>query len=173
MGLAPGDYTVRLDKNQLKKVQMTADPEYHRITILRSREGDLAGGLEFVLTTHTGFIAKPDSSGPGFLPVEMPGQKEEPGGVRDQLGGDSLVVPVTDSNEIVVQAASFYEKKNAQNAKIQLETMVNKPVSVDFESGVYYVRIHGISIPDSARNLLITLPGKGFPDASILKKPTR
>ena len=49
LGLAPGSYTVQIDDAQLHKLKMTATPIAAPIVIEKSREGDQAGGINFVL----------------------------------------------------------------------------------------------------------------------------
>jgi len=50
LGLTPGTYFVKVDDGQLRKLNMTADPEFHKIVNTGSVDGDLEGGLDFVLT---------------------------------------------------------------------------------------------------------------------------
>ena len=49
MGLAPGEYIVRVDPEQLKNLNMTASPETVTIKINQTAEGDIVSGLDFVL----------------------------------------------------------------------------------------------------------------------------
>ena len=50
MGLAPGEYVVRVDAEQLKNLNMTASPETVTIKINQTAEGDVVSGLDFVLS---------------------------------------------------------------------------------------------------------------------------
>ena len=49
MGLAPGEYVVRVDPEQLKNLNMTASPAQITIKINPLAEGDVVSGLDFVL----------------------------------------------------------------------------------------------------------------------------
>ena len=49
LGLTPGNYTVRIDPEQLKKLQMVSSPEVIPITFSSSSEGDIVDGLDFKL----------------------------------------------------------------------------------------------------------------------------
>jgi hypothetical protein len=49
LGLGPGDYFVRIDPAQLKKLHMESSPSFIPISIRQSRDGDVADGLEFVI----------------------------------------------------------------------------------------------------------------------------
>ena len=48
-GLAPGEYTVRVDTSQLRKLNMTSDPGSRRFKITAGIEGDYIGDLDFTL----------------------------------------------------------------------------------------------------------------------------
>jgi hypothetical protein len=49
LGLPPGTFTVRLDEEQLAKLKLSTAPVSRTITITKSKEGDLAGDLDFIL----------------------------------------------------------------------------------------------------------------------------
>jgi hypothetical protein len=53
MGLAPGNYTARVDTVQLHKLGMTALPTVKPFHIAISREGDIVDGMEFFLQRST------------------------------------------------------------------------------------------------------------------------
>lgn len=48
-GLAPGEYTARIDVAQLQKLNMVSKPESIKFTVRPSSEGDVIDGLEFTL----------------------------------------------------------------------------------------------------------------------------
>lgn len=49
LGLPPGSYTARIDTGQLHKLNMKAAPVSIPFTIKKSKDGDVAEGLEFIL----------------------------------------------------------------------------------------------------------------------------
>ncbi len=53
LGLAPGDYIARIDTVQLKDLDYKADPPFRNFTIKTSEQGDIVGGVEFVLQTKS------------------------------------------------------------------------------------------------------------------------
>ena len=53
LGLKPGKYTVRIDPEQLKKLNYKALPKVHQITIKVSEYGDIIDGLDFTLSEKT------------------------------------------------------------------------------------------------------------------------
>lgn len=52
-GLAPGSYTARIDTSQLIKLRFTASPAVIPFSIKRSKDGDVADGLDFQLRSTT------------------------------------------------------------------------------------------------------------------------
>ena len=52
MGLEPGDYVARIDSVQLYNLGYTADPPQRDFTIKTLKEGDIAGGIDFVLRSE-------------------------------------------------------------------------------------------------------------------------
>jgi hypothetical protein len=49
MGLEPGEYVARVDPEQLKNLKMSSTPAEIPVRIHQSREGDIIGGLDFIL----------------------------------------------------------------------------------------------------------------------------
>jgi len=49
LGLPPGNYTARVDTNQLRKINMISSPETIPFELMRNIDGDVVDGLEFVL----------------------------------------------------------------------------------------------------------------------------
>ncbi len=52
VGLAPGQYTAKIDEAQLLKLNMTATPDILPIVIKVSRDGEMVEGLKFVLKSN-------------------------------------------------------------------------------------------------------------------------
>jgi hypothetical protein len=49
MGLSPGKYIVRIDEDQLKRINMISFPVFREIEIKKNAEGDVVEGIEFTL----------------------------------------------------------------------------------------------------------------------------
>jgi hypothetical protein len=161
-GLPPGDYYAIVDTVQSRILNMSVSPAYIPITILKNRVGDVAGGINFVLQKKSN-----DSTGIRFTsPIKTP----EPDTVEQPRVKAIQGHPQTDTSGYTIQVAGFRNQTSAINAEFRLQSFVNLPVSLEFESGFYYLRIHGIIDIESARQLLINISANGFPDASILKK---
>ena len=52
MGLAPGEYVARVDAGQMKNLNFTVDPPQREFTIKTSVDGDIVGGIDFVLRSE-------------------------------------------------------------------------------------------------------------------------
>ena len=53
LGLAPGNYTVRVDPGQLAKLHLKSKPEFVPIVIKQGTDGDVADGIDLLLTPDT------------------------------------------------------------------------------------------------------------------------
>ncbi|MFZ4522399.1 MAG: hypothetical protein ACOYNC_11880 [Bacteroidales bacterium] len=171
LGLAPGTYYVQVDPNQLNKLKMSVTPRSYPIVIARNMEGDLAGGLDFVLVRDSkdSLISRPGD----LVEIKKPVLLEfnaEPEEGPDTISDQAQQIPVKAKHGIVIQVETYSNQPNAINARFRVQALTKFPVSVDFESRLYKVRISGINPPDSARLLLNTLLEKGFPKSFILEK---
>ncbi len=172
LGLTPGDYFVKVDKEQTRNLRMSVTPEFYPITIFSSIDGDQAGGLDFILKP---LDSKADSS---ILFSPLIPRKAELGQIvfpnsngKIMPDSTSQVTSGTDLNTgISILAGVFRNQTNAINTRFRLQSIVNLPVSILFESGSYYVRIYGIRNEAIARKLLMVLTGNGFPGAVIQTK---
>ncbi len=62
LGLPPGSYTVGPDTVQLRKLHFSVTPAFIPITILKSREGDVADNLEFKLRSDVAKRPEPSAT---------------------------------------------------------------------------------------------------------------
>ncbi|MDO9578957.1 MAG: hypothetical protein Q7J06_00065, partial [Bacteroidales bacterium] len=53
LGLAPGEYFVRIDTVQLRKLSMTSEPESRQFNIAAGIDGDIVDGLDFTVKMKT------------------------------------------------------------------------------------------------------------------------
>ena len=119
LGLGPGDYEVKIDSAQLKKLNLLSDPEKQTINIKSSVDGDVVEGIDFTLRSSkpkpkdTTRVAPPK-------PVEQEVTREE--------------------EQTYLQVAAFIDKKNANRAVKKLAATIHYPVEIFFEDGWYKVR---------------------------------
>ncbi|HEY3370060.1 MAG TPA: SPOR domain-containing protein, partial [Prolixibacteraceae bacterium] len=112
LGLKPGKYTVRIDREQLKKINMKAYPEKMPVTFTKSVDGDMIDGLDFVLS---------------------PDQEEQP----DSIKNTSQIEPVEPAADHPIQQSvekTKAEKKiigDAKSPDIQQAAPGIKPAAPD------------------------------------------
>lgn len=95
MGLAPGDYTVAIDPEQMRKLNMTATPAFIPFTVEPSIDGDYIFGLEFVIQSNA---PQPESesesdSRPAALPADPPVKAEPAPEVKPATPARDTVTP--------------------------------------------------------------------------------
>lgn len=52
LGLPPGEYSVKVDPEQLRKLNMKSSSEFLPVTLRKTRDGDAANGLVFILSSE-------------------------------------------------------------------------------------------------------------------------
>lgn len=152
-GLATGSYLVAIDTVQLKRIRMKVEPDFHPFTIQRLPEGDVAGGLEFILS--------PLAAGGEVVPA---GQPDE---LNPDAESDHVTMPV---QGIAVEAGRYGDVKSAESAMLRLRGMVENPVAVYPEKNYFSVRISEIEDRAEAGRIIGNIAGKGFPQAVIIEK---
>jgi hypothetical protein len=169
LGLAPGNYTARIDTAQLRKLHMVSHPENEPFTIARSKDGDVVDDLEFVLVRETtdSLQGKPVPQKQGVGPgqkmevqpnpgTQAPTGKEnidQPGpGTKNNKPGEQVqpVVPVKE-----------YEKQNPEKPgsgsggkvpdtvstfMIQVGTYRNESNALSVQSALTKISVHPVRI---------------------------
>jgi hypothetical protein len=146
LGLAPGNYYVLVDDGQRRNLRMAASPHSHPITIEKNVDGDQVGGLDFVLS---------------------PMQADT---VNVKIAEPIQIPSITDTSGMTIQIGTFRDQTTAINTQFRVQAVVNMPVSVVFEYGLFNVRIMGIKDSESVNQLLINLSAQGFQNCTLLKK---
>lgn len=178
LGLAPGNFIVKVDEAQLRNLKMTVAPDSYPFSIVKNSDGDLAGSLDFVIESLT-----QDTVGnKEILPAEivMPAeikqitishQNKDTIPTQVITHPDSLKSqPGVESASFTIQVGAFSNQTNAINAKFRLQSITNFPISIVFDAKFYKVRINQIYPENSVSQLLIKLSENGFPGSFILKK---
>jgi cell division septation protein DedD len=193
LGLKPGSFFVRIDINQLKKLEMNSKPTSIYFKIEPSIDGDIADGLEFIIKS-----IRKDSIAELPSPreqVEMPIEKKEinekdssekpvvntenPTVVsRDEMKnnqeGKARSIPEKEvknqSHGIIVQIGAFKVFASAEAFREKLVKSIKMNVIIDFEAGFYKVRISGLKDHIEAESVVKILAGIGYSTAFILKR---
>jgi len=186
LGLKPGKYIVRVDAEQLKKINMVSEPELIPITISHSFDGDIVEGLDFRLS-----LAK--EAEPDTINMLSPSVRQ----LADTIGKANIIkitpvvkpfiadavkekiaeteVPkqfvikssIIDYEGDVLQIGAFRDKSKAFAARKKLEDLTGKPTIIVYENGFHKVRISGYANRNLARQFATTLAQIGFPVSYI------
>lgn len=191
LGLQPGKYTVRIDQEQLKKINMVAAPEKMEVTFSNSLDGDIIDGLDFLLMPNEEM--KPDSSHstsqvepsaepaiqvepsaePAIQvePLAEPAIQVEPAvepGIQARKGENkpigSAAGPwlILEKKSETLQVGAFKVKSNAFAMVQRLKEISEKPAIVNYGKDYYYVKIPDIASPKLARELAPRLEKNGI-----------
>ncbi len=137
LGLAPGNYTVRIDSGQLKKLRMTSEPDSLTFNIKAGIDGDIVDGLNFLLKmkhidTTTNVTQSPKKSvvkkDTTFMIVHEVTQELE------TITEDSYAI----------QLGAFRNKSNAEAMRRKLQKLFTEKVDIIVEDNFYKVRINDI-----------------------------
>lgn len=84
LGLRPGEYVAMVDPEQLSNLDLTASPSQIDFTIKTSEQGDMIGGIDFILRSEQKNIPPPDNS-ENMQPIPMPQIAEQVSVVKDSI----------------------------------------------------------------------------------------
>jgi len=144
LGLKPGKYSVRIDKEQLKKINMSASPAQIPATFSNSVDGDIIDNLDFLLGSKVEEVA--DST-------KKTSQEEL---LADSLSHQTAVnskAYIVNNNKVVIigtqgetlNAGAFKDKTNALALCRRISFIIGKPAMVIYGSDYYFVRIPELS----------------------------
>ncbi|MCD6011752.1 MAG: hypothetical protein K0Q79_1614 [Flavipsychrobacter sp.] len=192
LGLVPGSYTVRIDSVQLNNLHYTSQPGAIPVTIRSNMDGDVADGLEFVLTSTakdtTGKLVeketvtdpvKKDTAELQKPIVKQPVQKDtvvqqkpvvqqpvkEPKPAETQPAGE--VIGEKGSYAILVEV--YGDITPAAILKTKIIHAYKVPVSIMQDGIDYKVEMVGFKSRAEAAKHLPRLREWGFPEALIIK----
>ena len=138
LGLTQGNYSVRIDTNQLHKLGMVSDPALIQFTVNQGSEGEVVNNLDFTLkmkSADTSVIAKQVS-------VQKRVVKKDTTYMTIHEITQELITITQDSYSI--QLGAFKKKSNAEVLRKKLEKLIGKNVEIINEGEFYKVRITGL-----------------------------
>ena len=160
-GLAPGDYTVRIDTTQLSRLGMTSEPESLQFKISSGIDGDIADRLDFTLK-----LKKTDTSVVSVVsPVKPTVRKDTTYMIVHELTQE-LVTILEDS--YAIQHGAFKIKSNAEKTRKMLEQVIGKKVDIVVEDGFYKVRIPDIKTRPEVDSTLKVLRAAGITEVWVI-----
>jgi cell division protein FtsN len=139
MGLAPGNYEVKVDSTQLKKLHLLATPEKKTITIKKNRDGDIVEGIDFSLKST--LPATIDST---YVAAKKPApavNTQQPiGKINDFSQQNIASQPLANLTDLIyLQVGAFRSRNNARKMATSLAATIHYPTVVAEEGGWYKV----------------------------------
>ncbi len=147
-GLAPGQYTIRIDTVQLRRLKMISEPEYLTFSVMSNMEGDYIDGLDFTLKKIT---SVPDSViADSAVVAAVTAVAAEP--VSRVVSTDTSYLVIHEvTRELMtitedyyaVQFGAFRTKRYAEIMQKKVQAALDKNVELFEEDGFWKVRITG------------------------------
>jgi cell division protein FtsN len=174
-GLTPGDYLVAVDTAQLRRLDMTSEPESLTFSIRTDIEGDYVQGLDFTLrkkmvkpepvtASDTSTVARPDTAITALPPMRT-----------IQIDTSYLVIHEV-TRELVtitedyyaVQFGAFRNKLYAEIMKQKVDAALDKNVELFEEDGFWKVRITGFENREDLESYIPVIHGQGITEIWII-----
>ena len=168
LGLAPGDYEVKIDTAQLRKLHLLATPEKQSITIKKSRDGDIVEVIDFTLKStlpaaiDTTRVVVNKISEPTQEPVQKPNTTPRQETANQNIPGKT--------DQIFLQVGAFRNKNNAREMANTLSAKVHYPVGVVQENGWFKVRFGAFSNSKDAELCKAVIVDNGILAKNLIKE---
>jgi hypothetical protein len=189
LGLKPGKYTVRIDPEQLKRINMVSSPEVMPANFSKSVDGDIVEGLDFLLapneenmpdTVKNTSLVEPLPEIPvqktstenklPDVPVQKTSTENKLPDVPVQKTSTEIRSPERSDSKTsfigyqgdVLQIAAFKNKENAFATCKRIGEITGKPTIVVYGDVYYFVQISGIATRELADQLTPKLAESGF-----------
>lgn len=178
LGLAPGEYEVRIDETQAAKLNLTASPARQKFSVRESMEGDIVEGMDFVLTStqpetpsNVKKNAGPTGQEPAAVPAQAPVQpvSQDPAAAPAKTGQKAVVPAATPpvrtapaGKYYYVQCGAFRDRQGAENVRASLAQKSSYPTGIQEEEGYFKVVTGPFSSWKEAENLRVSLQQQGF-----------
>ena len=112
LGLVPGDYEVKIDTAQLRKLHLLVTPEKQAITIKKTRDGDIVEGIDFTLKSTLPEVIDTTK----MVVSQVPAKNDT---------GSQVAINKTIENKIAERAQKPVEKTKL----IQQQNITNQPIT--------------------------------------------
>jgi cell division protein FtsN len=130
-GLAPGDYIVRIDTAQLRKLEMIAEPDSLLFSIAAGKDGDIVYGLDFTLR-----MKHVDTT---VIPPEKPFiRKDTTFTIIHELTQEIATIK---HDSWALQLGAFRQRSNAEAYRQNLQRLLDKTVNIIIEDNLFKVRV--------------------------------
>ncbi len=160
-GLTSGKYIVRIDTSQLRKLNLTSDPEIVKFTLAYGIDGDVADGLDFVLKT---IPADTTAAKPLITEVPIAG-KDTSYMIIHELSEEVYTIT---QDSWAIQIGAFKSKEYAEGFQRMLERELGKDVQITIAGEYYRVRILDLPTRTEVDENVVKLNKLGFKELWII-----
>jgi len=160
-GLAPGNYFVRIDTVQLRKLSMTSEPGSLQFNITPGIDGDIVDGLDFTLKMKSQDTAVITLTEPGKTILRKDTTYMVVHEVTQEL------VTITEDS-YAIQLGAFKKKKNAEDLRRKLMKLLGKNVEIIIKDDFYKVHITGLKNRNEADDNISLLRQNGIKEVWLI-----
>ncbi len=166
-GLAPGQYTLRVDTAQLRRLKMVSEPESLNFSIRSNMEGDYVEGLDFTLTkiaAVTDTSVKADTAVVVVLPQQEIA-RDTSYLVIHEVTREMMTIT---EDYYAVQFGAFRTKRYAETMQREVQAALDKKVELFEEDGLWKVRITGFSDRDDLGKYIPVIHDQGITEIWVI-----
>jgi hypothetical protein len=160
-GLAPGSYYARIDTTQLRKLNLTSEPDSVSFSITANTEGDYVEGVDFTLRK----IVPPADTLKVPVTIGPEVQKDTTYMVVHEVTRE--LVTITE-DYYAVQFGAFQNKVYAEIMKNKVQAALDKNVELFEEDGFWKVRITGFKDRDDLNAYIPVIQGQGIMEIWVI-----
>jgi hypothetical protein len=154
LGLDPGNYTAKIDSQQLSWLNYITTPSQIHFTVRPLEEGDIVDGLDFTLR-----MKPSDTISTSNVITEQPVAKKD---TTLMIIHEVIMELVTiDKDSYALQMGAFKVKANAEKMRSRIEKILGKKVDIIVEDGFYKVHVPDLATREEADRNIDFLRGKG------------
>ena len=164
LGLKPGNYTAKIDPEQLRKLKMVSSPEQIPVQVSPSKDGDIIENLNFILslidkelvtdTAKTIEQVKPVTAEPTVKTVSVAEKTEKATAVKETPRPVKPIPSAISKETKGYQIGAFKNKSVALATFKKLGEVTTKPATMVSEGGYYKIRVEGLSGKGEADSLI-------------------
>jgi len=172
-GLAPGQYNIRIDTAQLRRLKMISEPEYLSFSVMTSMEGDYIDGLDFTLKR---IAAVPDSiiadtaevaadTAVAAKPVSRVISTDTSYLVIHEVTRELMTIT---EDYYAVQFGAFRTKRYAEIMQKKVQAALDKNVELFEEDGFWKVRITGFEDREDLEKYIPIIHDQGITEIWVI-----
>ncbi|MBN1107683.1 MAG: SPOR domain-containing protein, partial [Bacteroidales bacterium] len=166
LGLTPGEYVVKPDTAQLRKLGMTSEPEVHKFSITSGIDGDIVDGLDFQLKIIPSDTVSEIPAEIPEVPVKIEIRKDTSYMILHELTEELYTIT---EDSWAIQIGAFKSRSLAERFRRDLEKNLGKKVEITIAGEYYRVRILDLPTRAEVDENVVKLNKLGFKELWIIR----